>query len=180
MTRGFISMKGLTVVALATLALGWPAAASAQKEVRIATVDMQRALQTVKDGMKARSELESAFNKKKGELQKEEAELKQMHEELKKQSMVLSEKAMVKKQSEMQERVMKFQEKTARSQAEIQQKEQELTAPIIDRLRKLIGKAAQDKGYTMVLERNENNVLFSLDEHDMTESVIELYNKGGG
>src|SRR3989338_2978813 len=149
MTRGFISMKGLTVVALATLALGWPAAASAQKEVRIATVDMQRALQTVKDGMKARSELESAFNKKKGELQKEEAELKQMHEELKKQSMVLSEKAMVKKQSEMQERVMKFQEKTARSQAEIQQKEQELTAPIIDRLRKLIGKAAQDKGYTM-------------------------------
>ena len=172
-------MNRMTVIAAVALALGWSGAAHAQKEDKIATVDMQRALQSVKDGQKARSELESAFNKKKTELQKEEAELKALHEELKKQSLVLSEKAMAQKQSDMQERVMKFQEKTARSQAEIQQKEQELTAPIVERIRKLIGKIAQEKGYTVVLERNENSVLFSLDEHDMTESVIDAYNKGG-
>ena len=153
-----------------------PSAALAQKESRIATVDMQQALQSVADGKKARDSLENEFNKKKKELQNEEKELKKMHEELKKQVSILSEKALAKKQAEMQERLMKFQEKTQRSQLEIQQKEQELTAPIIGRLRGVIKKLAKDKGYTVVLEKNENSVLFSLEENDLTTAVIKAYN----
>lgn len=166
-------MKKLSM--LASLVLLVTIAASAEE--KIATVDMQKALQTVEAGKKAKGTLEKEFNARKKELQAEETAIKKMGEDFKKQSLVLSDEAKIKKQNEIQERIMKFQELTARSQAEIQQKEQELTSPIIVKLRSIIGELAKQKGYTVVLEKNENTVLFSLEKDDITSEVIASFNK---
>src|SRR3954471_21754695 len=110
-------MKRVSAAAVAMLMTslglsGFSGAARAAEEsgVKIATVDMQRALQTVDAGKKAKAQLEKEFNKKKQELQTEEAAIRKMGEEFKKQSLALSEDARAKKQQELQERVMKFQE----------------------------------------------------------------------
>ncbi len=145
--------------------------------LKIATVDMQKAIQTVDAGKKARGQLEKEFNQKKKELQDEETLIKKMGEEFKKQSLVLNEEARMKKQGELQEKIMKFQEKTSKSQAEIQQKEQQLTEPIVKKLREIISDTAKKKSYSLVLEKNENTVLFSLEKDDLTGEVIELFNK---
>ncbi len=167
------SIVGLGLIAVSGLAFAdvTPAA------VTIATVDMQKAIQSVDAGKKARAQLEKDFNAKKKELQDEEAAIKKLGEEFKKQSLVLSEEARMKKQGELQERIMKFQEKTARSQTDIQQKEQQLTEPIVVKLRSLISETAKKKNYTLVLEKNENTVLFSLEKDDLTQEVIDLFNK---
>jgi outer membrane protein len=148
-------------------------------ELRIGTVDMQRALQTVDLGKKAKSQLEKEFNIKKKELQAEEESLKKMTEDFKKKSLVMSDEAKGKKQAEVQERIMKFQELTARSQTEIQQKERDLTQPIIVKLKAVIAETAKKKAYSVVLEKNENNVLYSLDKDDMTSEVISTFDKQG-
>jgi len=153
---------------------------AADESAKIGTVDMQKALQSVEAGKKAKAQLEKDFNAKKSELQKEEAAIKKAGEEFKKQSLVMSDDARSKKQAELQERIMKFQELTARSQAEIQQKERDLTSPIIVKLRTIIADTAAKKGYTVVLEKNENTVLFSHDKDDLTTEVINAYNKDGG
>ena len=145
-------------------------------EAKIGTVDMQKALQSVDAGKKAKSQLEKEFNTKKKDLQTEEASIKKMTEEFKKQSLVLSDEARAKKQQEIQERIMKFQELTQRSQTEIQQKEQDLTGPIIMSLRTMIGDLAKKKGYTFVLEKNENSVLYSPEKDDLTADLISAYN----
>jgi outer membrane protein len=145
--------------------------------MKIGTVDMQKALQSVEAGKKARSQLESEFNKKKVELQKEEADIKKMHEEFQKQSLVMNEQARGKKQSELQQRILKLQEQTAKSQMEIQKKEQDLTTPILTKLRDVIKKIAEKKGYTVVLEKNENSVLYSLEKDDLTTEVVSSYNQ---
>ncbi len=149
------------------------AGAVAAEDIKIGTVDMQKALQTVEAGKKAKSDLEKEFNAKKKELQSEEAAIKKMGEEFKKQSLV-------KKQGEIQERIMRFQETTARSQAEIQQKEQQLTEPIISKLRHIVADLAKAKGYTIVLEKNENMVLFSQEKDDLTEQIVTTFNKDKG
>lgn len=146
-------------------------------ETKIATVDMQRALQTVESGKVAKSQLEKEFNAKKKELQAEEASIKKMTEEFKKQSLVMSDEARAKKQGELQERIMKFQELTARSQSDIQQKERELTHPIITKLRTVIADAAKKHEYTVVLEKSENSVLYSQDKDDLTTEVISTFDK---
>lgn len=164
-------MAALLLGVMITSNQGW-----ASEGIRIGVVDMQRAIQAVESGKKAKSQLEKEFNAKKTELQKEEAAIKKMGEEFRKQSLVLNDEARAKKQSELQERIMKFQEMTARSQQEISQKEQELTLPIIEKLRSIIGDTAKTKGYSVILEKNENTVLFSLDKDDLTDEIIKTFN----
>jgi len=151
----------------------------AATDLKIGTVDMQKALQSVDAGKKAKAQLEKDFNAKKKELQGEEAAIKKMTEEFKKQSLVMSDEARAKKQGELQERIMKFQEQTARSQAEIQQKERDLTQPIISKLKTIIADAAKKHEYGVVLEKNESSVLYSQDKDDLTAEVISTYDSHG-
>ena len=144
---------------------------------RIGIVDMQRALQTVDEGRKAKSQLEKEFNSKKSQLQNEEAAIKKMGEEFKKQVALLSDDARMKKQQEIQERIMRHQEMVARSQQEIQQKEQQLIEPLVRKLRGVIGEIAKNKGISTVFEKNDNTVLFYQDKDEITDEVIAAYAK---
>lgn len=168
-----LALIGMSVSLLAKGAI-------ATEDLKIATVDMQKAIQTVEAGKKAKGQLESELAKKKKELEVEEASVKKMVEEFKKQSLVMNEEARGKKQSEIQERMVKLQETHAKLQGELQQKERELTAPIVTRLRTIIGEMAKQKGYKVVLEKNENNVLYSDEKDDLTDDVIKKFNTGGG
>ncbi len=145
--------------------------------MKIGTVDMQKALQSVDAGKKAMAQLEKDVTAKKKELQNEESAIRKAVEEFKKQSLVMNEEARGKKQAELQERAMKFEESKMRSQMELQQKEQEFTKPILTKLRAIIGDLAKQKGYTMVLDKNDNIVHFSQDKDDLTNDVISAYNK---
>ena len=169
----------ISVKKLGTLSaiLMFSASSFALAEVKVATVDMQRAIQSVAKGKKAKEQLEKEFNAKKKELQAEESSIKKMGEEFKKQSLVMSDEARSKKQAELQERIMRFQELTARSQVEIQTKERDLTQPIVGKLRVIITDMAKKKNYSLVLEKNENTVLFSEDRDDLTDEVIQAFDQ---
>ena len=172
------------VLALATvLAIGWVSAslgtsnARAAEETKIATVDMQKALQTVDAGKKAKSQFEKELTAVKKQVDGEEAAITKMGEEFKKQSLVMNDEARSKKQAELQERIMKYQESRGRSQMELAKKEKDLTNPILAKLRGVIAEIAKSKGYSVVLEKNENTVLFSQDKDDLTTDVIAAFNK---
>jgi outer membrane protein len=145
-------------------------------ETKIGLVDMQKAIQSTAQGKKAKSELEGEFNKKKKELEKKEADLKKMGEDLERKKAVLSEEVLGKKQAEFQEEMMKYRDVVTKSQAEIQKKQNDLTAPILEKMKKVIEKVAKEKGMNLVLE-NSPMVLFSTGEADMTADVIKAYEK---
>lgn len=162
-----------SLVVVLGLSLGLVSVAKAEEKIGV--VDMQKALQTVEAGKKAKAQLEKEFNAKKKELEGEESAIKKMGEEFKKQSLVLNDEARGKKQMEIQEKIYRFQEKTQKSQLEIQQKEQELTAPILKGIRATIAEVAKKKNYTIILEKNENNVLYFNEKEDLTQEVIKAY-----
>lgn len=149
-------------------------------EFKVALVDLQRALQTVDSGKKARATLEKEFNEKKKKLEAEEESIKKMGEEFKKQSLVLSEEAKIKKQNELQERLIKYRELFSKAQLEIQSRERELTEPIVKRLKSIVEELGKSKGYSLIFEKNENGVLYSLSQDDLTEEVIKVFNKKNG
>ncbi len=142
----------------------------------IAVVDMQKAIQGTAEGKKAKSELEGEFEKKKKELQKREGDLKKMGEDLEKKKSVLSEEALGKKQAEFQEEMMKYREVMGKSQVEIQKKERDLTAPILEKMRKVIEKVAKEKGFNLVLE-NSGAILFAEKTNDITDDVVKAFEK---
>ena len=162
---------------VAVVVSGVTAHAADDSAVKYGFVDMQKALQSVESGKKAKGQLEKDFNNKKKELQNEETAIRKMDEEFRKQSLVMSDEARAKKGSELQERVMKFQQQTQKAQAEIQQKEQELTAPLVVKLKNIISEQAKSKGYAAIFEKNENVVLYSIEKDDLTSSIVEQFNK---
>ena len=145
-------------------------------EMKIAVIDMNKALQTVDAGKQARASLEKEFNEKKKTLQSKEEEIKKMTEDFKKQSLVLSEEAKRKKEMEIQDKMMKFRAEFEKSQVDIQNRERSLTEPILTKLRTIIDEIGNKEGYTVILEKNENNVLFSNKGLDLTDQVIKTYN----
>lgn len=152
------------------------AAAVANAETKVGFVDMQKAIQSTSAGKKAKTELEADFNKKKKELEKKETDLKKMGEDLEKKKSVMSEDALAKKQAEFQEEMLKYRDIVGKSQVEIQKKERELTAPILDKMKKVIAKLAKDKGYSLVLE-NSQMVLFATPDSDLTDEVVKTFEK---
>jgi outer membrane protein len=183
MNMNSVRLSGLKVVSLAVV-LGMGSAflsgAHAAEDFKIAVVDMQRALQNVEAGKKAKAQLEKEVEAKKKQFDTEKAAITKMGEEFKKQSLVMSDEARAKKQGELQERVAKLQQKGMETEQELRMKEQQLTQPIITKLRSLVSEQAKKKGYSMVLEKNENTVLYSQDKDDLTQEVINFYNKNSG
>ena len=173
--KGLNLMKPTTMIAFIASMLLLNGFARAE-ETKIGVIDMQRAIQTSETGKKAKAELESAFNKKKKELQGEESNLKKLQEDFQKKQSALSESAKKEQQAKLQEKFMKYQELLQKSQAEIQKKEQEMSEPIIRKIREKVAEIAKKKGYTLVLEKNENVVLFSQEKDDLTEEVMKAVN----
>lgn len=151
--------------------------AVAKAEVKIGYIDMQKAIQETSTGKKAKKELETEFNAKKAALQKKEADLKKMTEDLEKKSAALSDDARAKKQQELQQEMMKFQREVGESQANIQKKERDLTAPILEKLQAAVDKIARDGGYAMIFEKNEQSVLWAKKELDLTDAVVKEFEK---
>ena len=150
--------------------------ALAQTASKVAVVDMQKAIQSTEAGKKAKKELEGEFEKRKKELQKKEGDLKKMGEDLEKKRAVLSEEVLAKRQAEMQEEMLKYRETLNKNQMEIQKKEQDLTRPILDKMRKIIGDTAKAGGYQLVLEGSAG-VLFAESSIDITDQVIKAFEK---
>jgi len=146
-------------------------------EVKIGYVDMQKAIQETSAGKKAKKELEKEFNAKKADLQKKEADLKKMDDDLKKKAVALSEDVRNKKAQELQGEMIKFQREVGESQLNIQKKERDLTAPILDKLQGSLDKIAKEGGYTVILEKNEQSVLWAQKDIDLTDALVKEFEK---
>lgn len=170
-----------TIKILATLfaALGFNLAMAETKtdETKFGYVDMQKAIQETTAGKKAKKDLEDDYNKKKKDIEKKEADLKKMNEDLEKKSMVLSDEVRAKKQQDMQAEMLKYRELVGKSQMDIQKREQELTKPIVEGLRKILSDIAEKENYTMVFERSEQSVMWAKKEVDLTSRIIAEFEK---
>lgn len=171
------SLKCLASLLLASLVMGLLSSTAKAAEMKIGYIDMQKAIQETSSGKKAKASLEKEFNAKKAELQKKEGDLKKMDEDLRKKAAALSDEVRNKKMQELQTEAMKFQREVGESQMNIQKKERELTQPIIEKLQAAVDKVAKEGGYTMVLERSEQSVLWAKKDLDLTDAVVKEFEK---
>lgn len=162
-------MKTLLVM-IATMSLAGFANAA---ESKFGYIDIQKAIQSTKAGVKAKGELETEFKKKEKDLKEKEKDIKAMKEDFEKKSGVLSDEVKGKKQMELQEQMLKFQRQATESQLELQKRERDLTGPILEKLRKAIEKVAEEDGLSMVFE----NAVWAKKELDITEKVVKTFEK---
>ncbi|MCX7808131.1 MAG: OmpH family outer membrane protein, partial [Deltaproteobacteria bacterium] len=164
-------IAGLVLAALAPRAFA---------QVRIAVVDLQRALLETEDGRRAKAKLKRLFKQRQDELDRRQSELRQMSQELEQQSKVLSAEARQERIEALQKKAIELQQLYLQYQRELAEREAEYTSQIISRMERILRRIGQSEGYTLILERNEGGVVWVPSNLDLTDVVIQRYNAGEG
>ncbi|MFW5997270.1 MAG: OmpH family outer membrane protein [Desulfovermiculus sp.] len=147
------------------------------ENLKIGVVDLQKIMEESEPGQKAIKELQSEFTEKKGELDSRKAAIEELRSELQKQSMVLSQEAQEEKAAEYRQKVNEFQKLYQTHQRRMQQKEEELRAPIIEVLVEIIREYGQKNGYTLLMDKNNSGVIYNDQAIEITDAILSEFGK---
>jgi len=168
-----MSGKKLSVVA-GMILLGWFGSVLAA-DLKIAYVDIQKAVNDSNAGKEAKKAITKDVEKFQRLVADKQKELQTLKESLDKQILMLTPDARANKEKEYQNKLREFQRWGEDTQNEVNQKRTEMERNISAALMKVIQKIGADEGYTVILERNENIVLFASKSIDITDRVIKAY-----
>jgi outer membrane protein len=150
--------------------------ADAQQMMKVAVVDVQRAVMQTEDGLRAQATLKKLFDSRQQELNKKQIEMQKQKEEIDKQSKVLSQQALQKKVDDWQKQMVELQTTFVEYNKELEKKQRELQDPILERVMSTIKRIAGTDGYDLIVDRA--TVAFSRSDLDLTDRVIQVANGG--
>ena len=168
-------MKRILVLLVSALLLvSTPVLAAGTK---IGYVDLQKALTQCQAGKDAKIKMSQAAKKYNAPLAAKQKALEKLKKELEKQSLVLNDDARAAKEQDYQTKVKEWQRFTKDIQDELQQKEAAYVRSIIGGLEKVTKTIGEKEGYTLILERGQNSILYANQKIDLTQEVVKAYDK---
>lgn len=145
-------------------------------EVKIGTVDLQRAIDSVNQSKKSREKIEKEFGEKQKLLKAKEEEVKKMYEDFQKKALVMSDKAKADMQAEIQKKYMEATQLANQFQDEYQKKIAEIRDPMIKSMTSIIESLAKESKLDFVYA-NQTGILYSKNPVDLTNDLIKQYNE---
>jgi len=144
---------------------------SASAQQKFGHIDSDELLEMMPEKAKAEKQMEAFAKEFQGALESmaKEYESKVTDYQAKEKDMTnLVKQSKVKEITDLERRIQEFQ---SQAQGEIQKKEQELLAPIIEKARKAIDAVATEKGYTYVFDNSSGVLLFAKDSENIMAEV---------
>ena len=151
---------------------------TASAQMKVAVVDVQRAVMQSEDGLRAQSLLKKVFDSRQQELNKKQADLQKQKEDIDKQSRVLSQAALQKKVDDWQKQMVELQTTFVEYNKELEKKQKELTDPIFERVMAAVKRIAGSEAYDLIVDRA--TVAFARSDLDLTDRVIQMANGSSG
>jgi outer membrane protein len=140
-------------------------------------VDLNKALNESVKGKTAVKILEDMVKAKQSVIIEKEKELKALDDEIAKQASILNPDAIKEKQAKREKLMRDYQRMVKDSQDEVQQKRNNFMEAIIKDLRKEVVQIGKDKGYSIIFERVASGILYIPEDVDVTDTLIEQFNK---
>jgi outer membrane protein len=162
----------------AGLIAGMVWAAPLRAEMRIAVVDLQRALNESDAGKRAKESVRGKFEKAQNELKKEREDLDKSREEVEKRAVVLKEDERRSRERELENRTLDFKRKYEDLQRDLKRTDAELTSGIVEELYGIVNDYGRQQGYTLVLE-SSSGLLYADKALDITDAIVKIHNGGG-
>ena len=163
------------LVAVALLAAP---AVFAQAAPKIGVVDLQRALNEVEEGAKAKAALKKEFDEKQKALDARQNELKAMKDELDARGNLMKPEAKQERVAELQKKLLEVQQLYFQMQQELTKKEADATSDIFKKMGTIMTTMGQQEGYDLIVEKSA--VLYSKNHLDLTNELIRRYNDAYG
>jgi outer membrane protein len=168
-SRIFVIAAGLLVFAGTAIA----------EDMKIAVVDLDQAINATDQGKKAREELQGKQKQAEGQLKPMYEKGKALAEEIQSKRFVLSEDALRKKQLDLAEIQSDLRAKGAELEGQFKVDYERLVGPLRDKLLGIITDFGKEQGYTLILERNTPGVIYTKEALDITDEVVQRFNKKG-
>lgn len=149
----------------------------AATDTKIGIVDIAQAIQATKEGKKIKKELEAEYNKRKSDLEKKAKDISAMQSDFEKKSLVLSDEARMKKMQEIEAEKSKYMESREKNMQDLAKKDRELSQPMIKKLNEVITEIAKKDSFTVILHKNDQNLVWASHDVDITEQVIKALEK---
>lgn len=144
---------------------------------KIAVFDMQKALDESLAGKDAVESMKKEYQALQKDIDTKSMELKKMQDELNAQSAILSEDAKQAKMDDYQKKLKSLQTTIKDANDDFKKKEQMLVNKIANELRDVVEKLGKELGYSVIFEKREAGVLYNADASDITNLVVERYDK---
>ncbi len=166
-------MKKIIVILTITLF----AAAAASAEVKMAYVDLNKALNESDAGKAAVKELEGMIQKRQERITAKRQEIKKIEEEIVKQSSILNDDALKEKRDRHDRLMKEYQRMRKDSEEEIQKKRNEFMEKIIKQISQVVARMGEEEGYAAIFEKAQSGLMYMPSSSDITDKVIERFNK---
>jgi len=175
----FVNMK---LMFLPALALGFLPPAGAQTSsppTKVGIIQVQSAILSTKDGQKALNDLQTKFAPRKADLDRKQNEIAQLQDQMRKGSNTMSDEAKQKLARDIDQKTKGLQRDTEDAQAELDQEQQRIMQDLGQKMMAVITKYSQDHGYTLILDVSspQTPVLYAANEIDITQDIVNLYDK---
>jgi outer membrane protein len=144
-------------------------------QVRLAVVDMQRAILETEEGRRAKVQLKRLFESRQEQLNERQEGLKRLKADLEKQQRVLAPAAMQKRMNDYQESLVSLQKNYMDYQQELAQREAELTKQILVNLQGVVRQIGTAEGYTAIFD--QSGIVWAPTHIDLTDRVIAEFNR---
>lgn len=166
-------LKVQTLVLAALLSVGVVTSATAN-ELKVGFVNTQRIFRDAPAAVKAAKKLESEFSKRDQDLQRIAKQLQGMQEKLEKDSVTMSESERRSKEREFGELSRDFQRKQREFREDLNLRQNEENAAVIEKANKAIKQIAEAEKYDLIVQ----DVVYINPKLDITEKVIKALTDG--
>lgn len=164
---------GLTALALSAFA--YSPAVYAAPELKVGYVDIQKALAESRAGSAAKKEYEVEVKQAQGELDKKKESFQAKRAAFDKQKASLSEEAGAQKQEELLQLEKDLKRNFQDLESKLRRRNAQIIGDLVKELRKAVAVVGEERGYTVILERSSDAVLYVDAQHDITAEVVKAY-----
>ena len=154
-------------------------ATAARAEMRVAVVDMQRALNECDAGKKAKDQVRGKFEKAQNELKKEREDLDKARDDFERKSITMKEDDRRDRERELENRTLDFKRKYEDMQRDLKRTDAELTSGIVEQLYGIVSDYGKQQGYTLILEAS-SGLLYADKALDITDAIVKIHNSAPG
>jgi outer membrane protein len=155
--------------------LAMAAATTARADVKLAYVDIQRALNDCRNGKSAKAEFRGRLERVQSQLEGEQSEVQRLKDELEKKGPLMQPDQRESLEQEYTRKLRDFQDDYKNTRDSLQEKDNEITGAIVRDLATIVRQIGQRSGYTAVLEKG--NLLWAIPSIDITDEVIRNYDE---
>jgi len=157
--------------------LAMAAATTARADMKLAYVDIQRALNDCRNGKSAKAEFRGRLERVQSQLQGEQSEVQRLKDELEKKGPLMQPDQRQSVEQQYTRKLRDFQDDYKSTRETLQEKDNEITGAIVRDLATIVRQIGQKNGYTMVMEKG--NLLWAVPSVDITDDVIRDYDATG-